>query len=188
MEAIMSEEKVYLDEGVIKVTSSRVVLGDKNFVLRNIPSVSVHCDQNGQFGIIFGVVCIGAGLFFLYLSSSVSIQSFFISAGLFFLIVGAILIFFLKTHYYVLIGELNRTGSLALKSPDEETPKRVVAAINEALVELDKNEHNANVASTADSTPQDTSADDLTKFKKMLDDGLITQEDYDAKKKQILGL
>ena len=34
----------------------------------------------------------------------------------------------------------------------------------------------------------DDSSEELSKYKKMLDDGIITQEDYDAKKKEILGL
>ena len=34
----------------------------------------------------------------------------------------------------------------------------------------------------------DTTALELSRYKKMLDDGLISQEDYDAKKKEILGL
>ena len=33
-----------------------------------------------------------------------------------------------------------------------------------------------------------SNADELAKFKKLLDDGIITQEEYDAKKKQLLGL
>lgn len=171
----MSEEKVYLDEGVIKVTSSRVVLGEKNFVLRNIPSVSVFKDGMTGMGITFGL---GSGVLALF---SLAIDLF--AGFLIFAVIGVLCVIFIKTSHYVLIGE-HHANNLFLKSSDEETPKRVVAAINEALVELDKNEHNSNVAST----PQATSADDLTKFKKMLDDGLITQEDYDAKKKQILGL
>ena len=35
---------------------------------------------------------------------------------------------------------------------------------------------------------QVSDADELAKFKKLLDDGIITQEEFDAKKKQILGL
>ncbi|HIX15968.1 MAG TPA: SHOCT domain-containing protein [Candidatus Hungatella pullicola] len=31
-------------------------------------------------------------------------------------------------------------------------------------------------------------ADEILKFKKLLDDGIITQEEFEAKKKQILGL
>ena len=30
--------------------------------------------------------------------------------------------------------------------------------------------------------------DELKKFKEILDDGLITQDDFDAKKKELLGL
>ena len=37
-------------------------------------------------------------------------------------------------------------------------------------------------------TPEDTGIDSLRKYKILLDDGLITQEDYDAKKKQLLSL
>ena len=33
-----------------------------------------------------------------------------------------------------------------------------------------------------------SSADELAKFKKLLDSGIITQEEFDAKKKQLLGL
>ena len=36
---------------------------------------------------------------------------------------------------------------------------------------------------------KDTSnADELRKYKKLLDDGVISQEEFDAKKKQLLGL
>ena len=33
-----------------------------------------------------------------------------------------------------------------------------------------------------------TSADELKKYKDLLDSGVITQEEFDAKKKQLLGL
>lgn len=35
---------------------------------------------------------------------------------------------------------------------------------------------------------QHNDLDDLVKFKKFLDDGIITQEEFDVKKKQLLGL
>lgn len=43
-------------------------------------------------------------------------------------------------------------------------------------------------ASPAPVIQQSTDADELAKFKALLDSGAITQEEYDAKKKQILGL
>ena len=42
-----------------------------------------------------------------------------------------------------------------------------------------------------DSTPKSEAVDvkaELKKYKEMLDEGLIEQEDYDAKKKELLGL
>ena len=33
-----------------------------------------------------------------------------------------------------------------------------------------------------------SNADELKKYKKLLDDGIISQEEFDAKKKQILGI
>lgn len=43
-------------------------------------------------------------------------------------------------------------------------------------------------AAPAPAAPQSSDADELAKFKSLLDSGAITQEEYDAKKKQILGL
>lgn len=40
----------------------------------------------------------------------------------------------------------------------------------------------------AQTIPQTTDADELGKYKELLDKGAITQEEYDAKKKQLLGL
>ena len=66
-----------------------------------------------------------------------------------------------------------------------ELPDKVVDAINKALLEIDKvwdskNNDNAN--------DNDDSADKIKKFKDLLDSGAITQEEYDAKKKDLLGL
>jgi predicted Zn-dependent peptidase len=38
------------------------------------------------------------------------------------------------------------------------------------------------------SIQQTSSADELKKYKELLDQGIITQEEFDAKKKQLLGL
>ena len=51
----MSKEKIYYKEGDVEVTASRVILGDKNFVLRNISSVQVHSDECGSKGLFWGV-------------------------------------------------------------------------------------------------------------------------------------
>jgi len=51
------------------------------------------------------------------------------------------------------------------------------------LKEKQKNQTDEISQSTS---PQSTSADELAKYKSLLDSGAITQEEYDAKKKQIL--
>ena len=43
-------------------------------------------------------------------------------------------------------------------------------------------------AATVVNTPATSNADELKKFKELLDAGIITQEEFDAKKKQLLGL
>ena len=40
-EIVMSDEKVYFESENATVTSSRVVVGDKNFILRNISAVEL---------------------------------------------------------------------------------------------------------------------------------------------------
>ena len=37
-------------------------------------------------------------------------------------------------------------------------------------------------------TPQISAAEEIKKFKELLDSGIITQEEFDAKKKQLLGI
>lgn len=44
------------------------------------------------------------------------------------------------------------------------------------------------VVATIEQKETPSSADELLKWKKLLDEGAITQEEYDAKKKQLLGL
>ena len=47
------------------------------------------------------------------------------------------------------------------------------------------NTENTNIENAASTV---SSADELRKFKGLLDDGIISQEEFDAKKKQLLGL
>ena len=54
------------------------------------------------------------------------------------------------------------------------------------LKEISENEYLAIMASKAPAAV--SSADELKKFRELLDSGIITQEEFDAKKKQLLGL
>ena len=50
------------------------------------------------------------------------------------------------------------------------------------------NERQQNTETSARQTSENTAMDDIIKLKSLLDSGIITQEEFDAKKKQLLGL
>jgi len=62
----------------------------------------------------------------------------------------------------------------------------LVANINGIIAAIEEGRTGASPA-VAPATKQDT-ADELRKLKSLLDDGIITQEDFDKKKNQLLGL
>ena len=63
-----------------------------------------------------------------------------------------------------------------------ETMQKVNNFVHEKVAECKKTANTINV------TAQQSNADELKKYKELLDNGIITQEEFDAKKKQILGL
>ncbi len=60
--------------------------------------------------------------------------------------------------------------------------------INNLLIERQKKQYSVFVANPTNTQTINNSPDDLIKLKELLDKGIITQEEFDAKKKQILGL
>lgn len=89
-------------------------------------------------------------------------------------------------------GNESRGGVLAAAG-DENTitvtnsknieAQKVVDHINKKLKELKKSQN-----TTTNVVQQISVADELKKFKELLDMGIITQEEFEAKKKQLLGL
>ncbi|MFC6179986.1 SHOCT domain-containing protein [Lactiplantibacillus daowaiensis] len=81
-------------------------------------------------------------------------------------------------------------------STDTSTSSSTYAAVQRSIMQvghdLDKIIADNNAGTTTQATtPSDTSnstADDLRELKQLLDDGIITQDDFDTKKKQILGI
>lgn len=63
-----------------------------------------------------------------------------------------------------------------------------VTAANKAIEENKKANRTVSVAPAAPVVQATSNADELKKYKDLLDSGVITQEEFDAKKKQILGL
>ena len=56
------------------------------------------------------------------------------------------------------------------------------------LKDISEEEMNAEQTQVQNNTSSGSSADEIKKFKELLDAGIITQEEFDAKKKQLLGL
>ena len=73
-----------------------------------------------------------------------------------------------------------RISFLMIKNANE-----IYKVMSDLLIE--RQQTKANAATTA-SAPQISSADQLKEYKELLDSGVITQEEFDAKKKQLLGL
>ncbi|WEV38046.1 SHOCT domain-containing protein [Lactobacillus sp. ESL0680] len=75
----------------------------------------------------------------------------------------------------------NNTAIVFRNGKNEE-----MAALKDFVEKKMKEAHEAQHSSTV--VQQTSDADELAKFKKLFDDGTITQEEFDAKKKQLLGL
>ena len=73
-----------------------------------------------------------------------------------------------------------RISFRVIKNADE-----IYKVMNNLLIERQQEKVNATVAAAA---PKSDEADQLKKYKDLLDSGVITQEEFDAKKKQLLGL
>jgi|TARA_Y100000294_G_C8360474_1_gene258540 hypothetical protein len=172
-------EKVYLESAGknVRVTSSRVVLGDKNFVLRNISAVQVFSQKLKMMGIAFCILFILVGLWAGSEFESLTVTIIFIGIGLLYLL--------FKDKHFVQVSS-GGTPTNTIHSPTTEFPNQVVEAINNALLDLDNNR--TSEESTDESDSSGSSADEILKLKQLLDAGAITQEEYDAKKKELLDL
>lgn len=70
-------------------------------------------------------------------------------------------------------------------APANDYVKNLYLEIIKVFDEYKANENNMEATQIVQ---QGSAADELKKFKELLDMGVITQEEFDAKKKQLLGL
>ena len=61
-------------------------------------------------------------------------------------------------------------------------------SISQLLVGRQYNHSNPNTSTNTSTPPPTSTTDELKKYKELLDEGIITQEEFDAKKKQLLDL
>lgn len=77
------------------------------------------------------------------------------------------------------------TSSGRIKFKLVKNQKDVHAAMGKLIMERQQKENKSTIIENIIST---SNADELKKYKDLLDSGIITQEEFDAKKKQLLGL
>ncbi|MDT2743979.1 PH domain-containing protein [Enterococcus asini] len=82
------------------------------------------------------------------------------------------------------IDTLNEKLNVAV---DKITTDRIASALNEIIYNL-KHTHSANTQTVINNAPSLSASDEIRQFKALLDDGIISQEEFDAKKKELLGL
>ena len=89
------------------------------------------------------------------------------------------------------LGGVENRGGVKSANYDENTVTFGSTLANKIANEIKEHIENKliiNPTETKTAVTTVSEADELMKFKKLLDDGVITQEEFDAKKKQILGL
>ena len=79
------------------------------------------------------------------------------------------------------------TGSGKISFLAIKNANNIYQVINHLLIERQRSQANATTTVVATTLPSDE-VDQLKKYKGLLDDGVITQEEFDAKKKQLLDL
>ena len=80
------------------------------------------------------------------------------------------------------------SASGAINFPFMEKRDEVYEVINTLLSERQNNKKDAGPTTIVTQEMPKSEAEELKKFKELLDSGIITQEEFDAKKKQLLGL
>ncbi|MBR3975589.1 MAG: SHOCT domain-containing protein [Clostridia bacterium] len=88
-------------------------------------------------------------------------------------------------------GSVESKGGISAMINDENSipiQPSMVEQAREIVNFIEKRRDELNVQQTSTVIQQTSAADELKKFKELLDMGVITQEEFDAKKKEILGL
>jgi hypothetical protein len=184
------EREYYSDNGVL-ITNKRVVTsGGKTIAVSQINSVERKTDTNVDQIMKSVFAFVG---FFVGLMIAIALQE----GGL--VVLAPVFMFggwmmgdtTTTTTHHFRIDTSNIRATNGFSSPDVTVVDEMVAALNAAIIENSQNSQ-LSPAPTNPSPPQSGTsgsiADELLKFKGLLDAGAINQDEYDAKKKELLGL
>lgn len=199
-------DKVYLKENGVIVTKSLAVFGDKTFAISNITSVNTKSKVEdlgcifpiSKGAIILGVIIILYMLYDLYNPMSSSYYGstsklyfmypiLLIGTGIFFIVyfnrVGTI------TEQHSIVFVSNAGENPVFSSPDLNFINRIRDAIIEAISDINEVKvKNINSKESSDVIGDSVSsiAVKLKGLKDALDSGLITQQEFDIKKADLL--
>lgn len=119
-----ANEKVYFDEGGVKVTNSRFIVPSQTYAMSGITSVKSVYTQPIKGPVILGIL----GLIMLFVGNTGAL----IFGAL--LIAGAILWFIKGKKHFVLLSSSSGEAE-ALSSSNAAYIGKIVSALNEAIVE-----------------------------------------------------
>ena len=160
--------------------------GPRNFAYFFNDALSLFCSYWGSFGgyiVYLGIILLITFLilFFMMRNCALTIQTTRVTG---------------KASFGKQVDlPLNKISAISLSAFKGLTVATSAGRIHFWLIENRDEVYNAlnellsNIQTTSPQNGDSSnSADELKKFKELLDDGIITQEEFDAKKKQILGL
>ena len=125
------EEKTFYQNGVVRVTQSRFIVGDQTFALRNISSVQVGLI--GPNRTLYGIVVLIGAL-------SLLAEQTRLFGGIV-LVIAVIYIFTVKSGFSVRIT-IHSGETDCLLSKDKKFVEAIVNALNSAIVEIGRSDNN----------------------------------------------
>ncbi len=122
------EEQVFLEEGYVTVTRSRIVIANRTYPVANITAIRTDIDLPSRTGpIVAGII----GVILLVAGINGSIVAFLL--GVAFIVVAVVVWRQAKPKYKIVFGTAGGEQSVS-ESEDGEHVFRVADAIDEALI------------------------------------------------------
>ena len=126
-----NNENIILEEGNVKITNLRAVIGAKTYAMSNVTSVNMgtKATSNAPLSIILIGIILIIGSYVIGFRDSVGC----LAVALLLIVVGVYLAKNAKTTFIVRIGSASGESNI-LEAQDKAYIKRIVDALNEAIV------------------------------------------------------
>jgi len=176
-----NDEKIYYQKGNVLVTSTRAEMAGKTLVMSNITSVSL-AQISPDTGCATWVMLGGGLLILLSLMGFKEMWSLALIGAV--IAVVGYLVMPKETTYAVNLS--SSSGEIrVLQSPNKAYIEEIISAIKQAIIDSGVQKVET-VASSQFSQPTDDTFGKLKSLNDMLAAGLISQQEYDTKKAEML--